>query len=200
MKKVTVGLTGGICSGKSTVSSTIIKNNIPIVDADIIARQVVEIGTAALQSIANTFGVLFLNIDGSLNRTALSKHVFSNLNELQKLDVLMKPFLIAEATKQINDLHSKGHEIVIFDAALIVEMGYQEQFRPLIVVHCPFQTQLERLMKRNQLSEIEAMSRINAQLPVEQKIKFADYTIDTSKDISYSISQTLEIIKQLKEL
>jgi len=197
MTKITFGLTGGIACGKSTVTKTLREHNIPIVDADIIARQIVEPGTIGLQFITNIFGTSYLNEDGTLNRTALGNHVFGNPKELEKLDVLMKPLLIAESTKQLEALHAQGHELVGYDAALIIEMGNFEKYRPLIVVHCPRVTQIERLIKRNALTEAEAIARIDAQLPVEQKVKMADYAIDTSGTIENSIDQTIDIIDKL---
>lgn len=195
---ITAGLTGGICCGKSTVTKTFRANNIPVVDADIVAREVVAPGTIGLEKIISTFGKEFLQEDGTLDRTTFGKLIFSDPTSRSKLDHIMAPLIDAEATIQLNKFHDSGHPIVIWDAALIVEMGNASKYRPLIVVSCPQEIQIKRLMLRNNLSHSEAMSRINSQLSLEKKIALADYVVDTSKEIEYSISQTINIIEILK--
>lgn len=195
---ITFGLTGGIASGKSTVTKTFRSAGIPMVDADIVARQVVEPGTHGLETVINAFGTDFLQSDGTLNRTALGSLVFADREARQLIDKIMLPLINDESTAQIKKLHEEGHVLVGYDAALICEMGNVEKFRPLIVVHCPRVTQIERLMSRNNLTHAEAMLRIEAQMPVEKKMALADYLIDTSGTIEESINQTKEIIEKLK--
>ncbi len=197
---ITFGLTGGIACGKSTVTKTFRANNIPIVDADIVARQVVEPRTYGLELIIKAFGKEYLNEDGTLNRIALGKFVFADKQALHLIDEIMLPLINTESNFQIAKLHSEGHYIVGYDAALICEMGNAENFRPLIVVHCPQDTQIQRLMSRNNLTHEEAMLRISAQMPVAKKIEMADYVIDTSKTIEDSVKQTQAIIQSLREL
>lgn len=197
---ITFGLTGGIASGKSTITKTFRANNIPMVDADIVARDVVKPGTYGLDQIIQTFGSEYLESDGTLHRTKLGKLVFSDKEALKKIDEIMLPLINTEANFQIAKLHSEGHYIVGYDAALICEMGNSEKFRPLIVVHCPQDTQIERLMSRNNLTREEALLRINAQMPVAKKIEMANYTIDTSGTIEESIKQTDVVIHNLRYL
>ncbi len=197
---ITFGLTGGIACGKSTVTKTFRANNIPIVDADIVARQVVEPRTYGLELIIKAFGKEYLNEDGTLNRIALGKFVFADKQALHLIDEIMLPLINTESNFQIAKLHSEGHYIVGYDAALICEMGNAKNFRPLIVVHCPQDTQIQRLMSRNNLTHEEAMLRISAQMPVAKKIEMADYVIDTSKTIEDSVKQTQAIIQSLREL
>lgn len=194
---ITFGLTGGIACGKSTVTKTFRSAGIPMVDADIVARQVVEPGTHGLETVISVFGTDFLRSDGTLNRTALGSLVFADREARRLIDEIMLPLINAESTAQIKKLHGEGHVLVGYDAALICEMGNVEKFRPLIVVHCPRVTQIERLMSRNNLTHAEAMLRIEAQMPVEKKIALADYLIDTSGTIEESINQTKEIIEKL---
>lgn len=195
---ITFGLTGGIACGKSTVTKTFRAHNIPIVDADIVARQVVEPGTLGLASLVETFGQDCLQTDGTLNRPALGRHVFGNREAMAKLNHIMVPLVANESDRQLNELHKAGHSIVGYDAALIIEYGRVNQFRPLIVVSCPRDIQLSRLMKRNNLTREEAMNRIMAQIPVEQKVKLADFVIDTSGSVEDSVEQTQKIIIQLR--
>ena len=196
---ITFGLTGGIASGKSTVTKTFRAAGIPIVDADVVARQVVEPGTVGLQAVIFAFGKEYLQDDGTLNRTKLGALVFSNKKELDICNKIMMPLIVDESAAQVKKLHEAGHLIVGYDAALICEMGNAKNYRPLIVVHCPTDTQLARLMSRNSLTRDEAMARIEAQMPVEKKKALADYLIDTSGTIEYSIKQTQKIIEILKK-
>lgn len=196
---IVFGLTGGIACGKSTVTKTFRKHGFPIVDADIIARQVVDVGTYGYFSLLKTFGKRFFNEDGSLNREALGALVFSEKTAMKKLNDIMAPMIQDESFRQIQRwflyLSGQGRELVVgYDAALICEMGNAKKYKPLIVVSCPRDTQIERLMKRNSLTREQAVSRIDAQMPVEEKIKLADYVIDTSGTIENSILQTEYII------
>jgi dephospho-CoA kinase len=195
---ITFGLTGGIASGKSTVTKTFRAAGIPMVDADIIARQVVEPGTPGLQAVINAFGTEYLLPDGTLNRIKLGALVFADKKELDICNKIMMPLIHDEGAAQIKKLHDDGHLIVGYDAALICEIGNAEKYRPLIVVHCPTDTQLARLMSRNNLTRDEAMARIQAQMPVEKKKAMADYLIDTSGTVENSVKQTENIIQQLK--
>ena len=202
---ITFGLTGGIACGKSTVTKTFRKHGIPLVDADLVARQVVEPGTKGYFQVLNAFGSDFFNDDMTLNRTKLGELVFAEATAMKKINDIMGPLIHDEATTQIVRWHShlaeqKKPVIVGYDAALICEQGTHKGFKPLIVVACPKEIQLERLMKRNQLTKAQAEARINAQMPVEEKIKFADFVIDTSKEIEYSKLQTEAVIKHLRSL
>ena len=197
---ITFGLTGGIASGKSTVTKTFRNAGIPIVDADIVARQVVEPGTAGLKTIITAFGEEYLQEDGTLNRTKLGALVFANKDALGIVNEIMMPLINNESANQIKKLHEAGAPLVGYDAALICEMGNAKNYRPLIVVHCPADTQLARLMSRNNLTRDEAMARIFAQMPVEKKKAMADYLIDTSGTIENSVRQTEEIIQKLHVL
>jgi dephospho-CoA kinase len=201
---ITFGLTGGICCGKSTVTKTFLSHEIPVVDADLIARQVVEPGTFALKEIKYHFGADVILPDGTLNRPALSELVFSyphlesRIIFMDILNKIMGPVIQEESSAQIRKLHSQGHTVVGYDAALICEMGNADKYRPLIVVSCPQVSQIERLMLRNGLTKQQAMDKIGAQMPVEDKVKLADYVIDTSDTIESSIEQTKIIIQKLK--
>jgi len=155
-------------------------------------------GTYGLALIRQEFGPEYISPDGTLNRTALAKLVFSNKEALIKINKIMEPLINTESSFQIQKLHSQGNQIVGYDAALICEMGNADKYRPLIVVWCPRDMQIARLMKRNQLTEPEAVARIEAQMSVETKKKMADFTIDTSGTVEQSAAQTVQIIEMLK--
>ena len=195
---ITFGLTGGIASGKSTVTKTFRAHGIPMVDADIVARQLVEPGTLGLEAVISAFGSEYRQEDGTLDRIGLGKLIFSDRTARHQIDMIMLPLINQESDRQIKKLHEDGLLIVGYDAALICEMGNAEKFRPLIVVHCPRDTQLARLMSRNNLTAAEAVSRIEAQMPVEKKLALANYSVDTSGTVEYSIKQTEKIIEIIK--
>lgn len=195
---ITFGLTGGIASGKSTVTKTFRYLGIPIVDADVVARQIVEPGTVGLQAVVFAFGKEFLQSDGTLNRTKLGARVFADKKELDICNKIMGPLIVDESAAQIKKLHDDGAPLVGYDAALICEMGNSKKYRPLIVVHCPSDTQIDRLMSRNNLTRAEAMYRIEAQMPVEKKKALADYLIDTSDSIESSKYQTKVIAHRIR--
>lgn len=201
---ITFGLTGGICCGKSTVTKTFRAHNIPIVDADVVARQVVKPGTSGLAFLVETFGKDCLSADGTLNRIALGNRVFGNTEAMRQLNHIMMPLITAESDRQLTELRKAGNILVGYDAALIVEHGRADQFRPLIVVSCPPEIQLTRLMKRNGLTREQAIARIASQTPVADKVKLADFVVDTSGSVENSTEQTKDIISalnaRLKEL
>jgi dephospho-CoA kinase len=197
---ITFGLTGGICCGKSTVSKTFRANGIPMVDADIVAREVVEIGTPGLSQIVEVFGKEYLNNDGTLNRIKLGQLVFSSPKAMTKLNHIMGVLIHNESSVQLKNLHEEGHQIVGFDAALICEKGNADKYRPLVVVSCPVKVQLSRLMSRNNLTCEEALARIDSQFSSAQREELADYVIDSSMAIANSIQQTEVVIYELQQL
>lgn len=197
---ITFGLTGGIACGKSTVTKTFRSHNIPMVDADVVARQVVEVGTPGLSQIVDTFGTEYLQDDGTLNRTMLGQLVFSNKEAMVKLNHIISILVHNESDSQLKKFHDEGYTLVGYDAALIIENGNADKYRPLIVVSCPQETQLNRLMSRNSLTYDEAMSRINAQLSSEEKAMHADFVIDTSGSIKFSVQQTEVVIYELNQM
>jgi dephospho-CoA kinase len=194
-----IGLTGGICCGKSTIAKTFVKHNIPVVDADILARIVVEPGTEGLAKIQSSFGQEYLNSDGTLNRIKLGNLVFSSKYVLNVLNKIMFPLIDKEKEKQFSMLRDQGHQYILYDAAIVVESGNADKYRPLIIASCSKEAQLSRLMKRNNLTEAQAMDRINSQMPNDERIKFADFIIDTSNEIEQTIVQTETIIKNIKD-
>lgn len=194
------GLTGNIAMGKSTVARTFKEHNIPMIDADIVARQVVEPGTNGLNKIIDVFGKSYINADGTLDRINFGNLVFNDQKLLDKLNEIMFPLIQDETKKQFKKLKDRGFKLAGYDAALLVETGNADKYRPLIVVACPIEIQLQRLILRNSLTKEQAMARIDKQFSLEIRIKLADYVIDTSKEIVYSVKQTVKIIRKLRQL
>lgn len=176
-----VGLTGSIAVGKTTVMRRFAELGAVCFDADTIARSVVEPGTPALAAIVAEFGSGVLAPDGSLDREALGRMVFGDSERRARLESLLHPPIIAEQDRLIAEVAARDPDaIVIVDAALMVESGGYKRFDGLIVVHCDPELQRQRLMRRGMLSREAADTRIAAQIPQEEKLKHATWTIDTS--------------------
>ena len=177
-----LGLTGGIATGKSTVVKVFKELGFPVVDADVIAREVVEVGRPALAKIVSTFGTEMLQPDGSLDRKKLGALVFSDEEKRQKLNALLSPFLREAILSQIEKKKERA-SLVVVDIPLLYEGGYENDMDQVAVVYVPETIQLDRLMKRDHLTEQEAWQRINSQLSIEQKKQKADIVFDNQKTI-----------------
>jgi dephospho-CoA kinase len=201
---ITFGLTGNIAMGKSTVTKKFRESGIPMVDADIISREIVELGTPGLAAMVEAFGPEYLQADGTLDRTKLGNMIFApgNAEQLALCNSIMQPRIKEESNRQIKEFHDKGFAIVGYDAALICENGNADGFKPLIMVRCTPEQQLERLMKRGTgrgpLTKEQATAIINVQMPIEKKMAMADFIIDTSGTIEESVKQTETAILCLK--
>lgn len=185
-----IGLTGGIACGKSTVSQYLRQKGISVVDADLVARQVVAPGTVGLRQIKDTFGWQYIMPDGSLNRTLLGKKVFADKNALAQLNAIIGPLIAAELERQLKEAGS----FVVLDAALLLE---EERYRSLVdvvwVVTVEPEEQLRRLLARNHYSRQQALDRIAAQMSNEQRLQYADGVIDNNG----TKEQTWQQVEQL---
>ncbi len=196
-----VGLTGSIAVGKSFVCEVLGELGCRILDADQTARDVVRPGTKGLQSIVQHFGKEVLQPNGELDRARLSDVVFTDERKRQLLNSLVHPLVIEaqnEWLREIEENDSTGFALV--DAALMIESGSYRRFDKIIVVWCAGEIQIERLMRRNDLSFDEAAKRIKAQMPQEEKKLYADFLIETTKGFEEAQRQTNEVFEQLKLL
>lgn len=180
------GLTGGIATGKSTVAARFRKRRLPVIDADELARVVVAPETDGLSAIVGAFGPRILRPDGALDRAALARVVFSDDQARRKLNAITHPRITRAMLERVEAFAARGEPLVCYEAALIVENGAAEQFRPLVVVTCPEALQLARIRARNPASDDDALGRIRAQAPMTEKIAAADYVIDTSGAVEAS--------------
>lgn len=178
-----IGLTGGIASGKSTASAIIKKFGIPVIDADLIARELVGVGEPALDEIVEYFGKEVLNPDGTLNRKLLGSIVFSDPKKLEILNHITHRRIIERIENKIAMCKERGdHPVVFLDAALLIEMNMRKLVDEIWLISVEQDIQLKRLMERDGLSITEAKNRIHSQMPLEEKKKHADVIIDNSKD------------------
>ena len=195
-----VGLTGSIGVGKSFVSSVLAELGARALDADQTAREVVAAGTPGLRAVTEAFGAEILQPDGTLDRARLGAQVFADEKKRLLLNSILHPFIIAAQDEQLRRWEAEdARGIAIVDAALMIESGGYKRFDKLIVVHCRPEIQLERLMARNAISREEAARRIAAQMPQEEKMRFADFLIDTSFGFEDTRLRTEEVYRQLRE-
>ena len=183
-----LGITGGIATGKSSVVQHFIELGFPVVDADIIARHLLDQNEQAYNEVVKVFGSEILQENGEIDRQALGALVFNHPDKLKQLDELMAPFLqesILAAIKQA----SQNQKLVIVDVPLMYEKGYDEWMDQVAVVYCTPNQQLKRLMQRNQLTEKEAKQRMDSQLPIEMKKLLAEVVFDNSNDLTQTIQQ-----------
>lgn len=189
-----IGLTGSIASGKSTISAMLKEKGYPIIDADLVARLVVEPGTSNLREIERTFGNEVMNEDGTLNREALGKLIFDDPAKRKQLNDLMHPAIRSEMLRQRDELFECGQKTLIMDIPLLFESRLQHFVDKILVVSVTEEMQLQRLMSRNSLSEEEASSRIQSQLPISEKEKGADAVIYNNGSIEQSKEQLERIL------
>jgi dephospho-CoA kinase len=196
-----VGLTGGIAVGKSTVVATLAEAGAVCYDADRIARSVVEPGAAGLEAVAAEFGPGVLASDGSLDRKALGAIVFADAERRRRLEAILHPLIIAEQDRLVEEAIARDPKaIVVVDAALMIESGGYKRFDTLVVVFCEPEIQLARLMARDNLSREEAGRRVAAQMAQSEKLRYADFTIDTSGSLDETRRRTLEVWRELERL
>ena len=196
-----VGLTGSIAVGKSFVSGVLTELGCHVVDSDELARKVVEPGTEGLRRIVEAFGPRALREDGTLDRAALSAVIFADEEKRALMNSILHPLIIAEQDALLSRWEREDPRGVgVIDAALLIESGGFRRFDKIIVVHCRPEVQLERLMRRNALSREDASARINAQLPQEEKLKHADFAVDTSGGFDETRARVREVYEELRRL
>jgi dephospho-CoA kinase len=191
------GLTGGIASGKSTVGARLRTHHVPVIDADELAREVVAPGTDGLREVVEAFGEDVLGPRGALDRKALARLVFADAALRQKLNAITHPRIAARTLERAAELARVGEPLACYEAALIVENGLADAFRPLVVCACPEDVQVARLRARDGATPKEALVRIRAQKPLAEKIAIADHVIDTSGSLEDTGRQTDEVLRAI---
>ena len=192
------GLTGGIATGKSTVAAYLTKAGIPIVDADIAAREVVKKGTKGLASIVETFGPELLLEDGNLDRKKLGSLIFGNDEARLKLNGLLHPMIFEWIEAEKEALIKQGAPIIMLDIPLLFETTSDYKVDQVMLVYTTPEIQLSRLMARNHLTEEEALERINSQSPIDDKKSWADIVIDNSFSLEETYAQLDDWLKNVK--
>ncbi|HEY8429426.1 MAG TPA: dephospho-CoA kinase [Sandaracinaceae bacterium] len=199
MSFAVVGLTGGIGSGKSTIARMFAELGVPVVDADQIAREVVEPGTDGLAAVVAAFGTEVLAADGTLDRKKLGEIVFADERKRRELEEILHPRIAQASMERFARLAQEGHPYAIYEAALLVESGRHRTMSALVVVTASEATQIARVRARDGLTEEEAKARIAAQLPLEEKVRVADYVIENDGSLEQARARTREVHRRLLE-
>ncbi len=180
-----IGLTGGIACGKSTIAQLLRDHSFSVIDADEIAKSVVEPGTPGLKAVLTEFGEDLISEDGLLDRRKLGQKVFGHPERLKKLETLLHPLIRQEVQRQRETLIKQNVKLAIYDIPLLFETKVQDQFDAVIVVSCTLEQQKERLRLRNQWSEEEISERLGAQLPISIKEEEAQFVVRNNRDLSF---------------
>lgn len=189
-----IGLTGGIASGKSTVSHMLRDMGIPIVDADIEARRAVEKGENAYQQIIEVFSTEILTENGEIDRVKLGSIVFHDEKKRMELNAIVHPAVRERMNQKKVNFIADGHHVVVLDIPLLFESKLTFMVDRTLLVYVEERTQLQRLMSRNQLTEHEALARIHSQIPLKDKLELADEVINNNGTIEESKEQLIKIL------
>jgi len=195
---VLFGLTGGLASGKSTVAARLRAQGVPIIDADALAREVVAPGSEGLSEVVQAFGPEVLQPDGALDRTRVADIVFRDPAARRRLNAILHPRIGALSLQRAAEIQARGEPLACYEAALLVENGLADAFRPLVVVAVPEEEQVVRAMLRDGAPESQVRARMAAQLPLDEKVKVADFVIDNSRSREETARQTDEVLAKIR--
>lgn len=187
-----IGLTGGIASGKSTVSRILRELGAEVIDADLVAREVMRPGTEAWRELVNHFGPQILDADGSINRRRLGRLVFTDPAALAALNEITHPCITRRIQEQVARARQEGR-VVVVDAPLLIEAGMHRMVDEVWLVVVEPGVQVERVMRRDNLTYQEALSRLRSQMPLEEKKMFAHHVIDNSGPVQATRARVVEL-------
>jgi dephospho-CoA kinase len=205
MKRITryldtriVAVTGGMGSGQSTVSEFLAGLGCKVIDVDRKARQIVDQDQDLRQELKKVFGQDILDEQGQLKRRLLASLAFSDLERTQQLNRLVHPRMVAEIIEEMEEARfSRRYPLVVVDAALIYELNMEKMFDAVIVVHAQVETRVQRIVNRDKMDPLEIMARINRQIPLEDKIQWAAYTIDNNGTLEELKRHTQQVFERL---
>lgn len=194
-----LGLTGSIATGKSTAARLLAEAGVPVIDADLLARRVVEPGRPALREIAAAFGEAMIRADGSLDRPALGARIFGDEDARAHLNAIVHPRVEEEARREMSAIWDRDPDaLVVYDVPLLFEGGMADRFDAVLVVYTSGAEQLRRLMARDRISEEDARTRIRSQMDIEEKASRADFVIDNMGSVEDLAHQLSELLKKLR--
>jgi dephospho-CoA kinase len=192
-----LGITGGIASGKSAVAGMLREMGFHVIDADRLGHEVMEPGTQAFGEIVAEFGAGVVGADGRIDRGKLGALVFADRGKMERLNAIVHPRVEEEMVRQFGECEKNGLKAAFVEAALLVEAGYQKNLDGLVVAWCRPEQQVERLLARG-LTEAEARRRIAAQMPAEEKLKYATEKIDCSGSLEETRRQVEALVGRLR--
>lgn len=193
---LTIGLTGGISSGKSTITSWFLEKGIIVLDADQIVRQLQKPGSQLLYDLAHEFGPSVILENGELARDVLGSIIFHDEAAKQKLNAMIHPLVKQKLVEGIEQAKARGEQLVVLDVPLMFESGFESLVDRTLVVYVPREIQVKRLMKRDQIDESYALAKINSQMSLEKKRDLADYVLNNE----YSIRELRTQFEQMFEM
>ncbi|WEV70425.1 dephospho-CoA kinase [Lactobacillus sp. ESL0785] len=193
-----LGVTGGIASGKSTADAFFRQKQIPIIDSDLIAHDILNPGKIGYKQVVQQFGPTILNADGTINRRKLGQLVFGDAEQLAILNQITHPLIFQTIQTKITQNRQTGAAIVIVDAPVLFESGGQKYCDQTLLIAIPKALQVKRLMQRDQLSKQAALERINSQMPLAQKAKLADYVITNTGTIEELTAKLAQLLLKLR--
>ncbi|SES75947.1 dephospho-CoA kinase [Anaerobranca gottschalkii] len=192
MKKI--GLTGGIASGKSTISKILKRLGAAIIDADLEAKATLKPETKCWELLVKEFGREILKPDNTIDRKKLGNLVFGKAEKLQKLNQIVHPFVKERIKNKMVEIERKGkYKAIVLDAPLLIETGFHNLVDEVWVVDVDRETQIQRVMKRDNLNREQAIARINSQLPREERIKYATAIIDNMGTRKHTREQIIKL-------
>ena len=194
---IVIGLTGGIASGKSTVSGELSRQGVPIFDADQNARDAVAKGSKGLAMVVEAFGNEYLTVEGELNRPKVSELVFRDKQALKTLEGILHKIVWENAEGFLKEQQEQGAKLAVLDVPLLIETGWHKQVDKVWLVAVSRQQQIERAMLRSGMTEAEVVARINSQMPLEEKRKYADVVLDNSGSLEQTLAQVQGELKKL---
>ena len=196
-----LGVTGGIASGKTTVANMLKDLGAPIIDYDEISRELVYPGQPALREIVEYFGNQVLLDDGRLDRNKLAAIVFKDIDKRKKLESFIHPRIGKVAVGKIHEIRQKNsHAIIQIVVPLLIEVNLQHQYHKVLLVYIPKAMQVERLIKRDGITREEAAARLKAQLPIDEKVGYADFVIHNDKTLEDTKKQVEDLWEELREI
>jgi dephospho-CoA kinase len=196
-----VGLTGGVASGKTAVSQILREEGAYIIDADQIARDLVQPHTATWNELIRVFGKEILQEDGSIHRKRLARRVFSDPEERRLLNQILHPRIKTEMDRRVREIGRKDPSaIIVIDAALLIELGGHREMDQVIVVTSTEEQQIERLTKRDGVDREEAQRILSSQMGLEKKLKAADFVIRNEGSLEETKRRTREILQELRKI
>ncbi len=195
-----IALTGGIASGKSTVAALLREAGLPVLDSDAIAREVVAPGQPAWQALRQAFGEEFFAADGSLDRAALARHVFTRPAARRRLNEIVHPWISRALHTRLADLAAQGEPLVVVEIPLLYELGLESLYDAVIVVTADTAAQKQRLAQRDGRPEVEIDGILAAQAPLAAKAGQADFVVDNSGDEAATRRQVKKIVSALRKL
>lgn len=192
------GLTGGVASGKSVVADRFRRRGVPVIDADVLARQAVVPGSPALSRIVDHFGTGILSHDGVLDRALLAKRVFDDREQLATLNTIVHPEVARLLEARLDELRKQNTELVCYEVPLLFENGLQERLRPVVLVATSPRLQVERAITRSGWTEAQARARIEAQWSLDDKRALADYVIDNDGTLEQTRLRADEVLRAVR--